>query len=171
MDTLDIITFPDKLLKQPTKPVENIDETIQKLIDGMAATMYAAPGVGLAAIQVGVDKSIIVFDEALGNGERSLKTIINPKIVCKEGSIISENEGCLSVPDFRADVKRCAAVEVEGVDQEGKPVKYSRDDFLAVVLQHEIDHLNGILFIDHLSALKRQLYTRRVMKQQKKGEG
>lgn len=169
MDTLEIITFPDKLLKQPTEPVENIDETIQKVIDGMAATMYAAPGVGLAAIQVGVGKSIIVFDEALGNGEKSLKTIINPKVVCQDGSIVSENEGCLSVPDFRADVKRCAAVEVEGVDRDGNPVKYSRDDFLAVVLQHEIDHLNGILFIDHLSALKRQLYTRRVMKQQKKG--
>ncbi len=168
MDTLDIITFPNKLLKQPTKPVDNIDETIQTLIDGMTATMCAAPGVGLAAIQVGADKSIIIFDEAMGNGEKSLKTIINPKVVCQEGSIISENEGCLSVPDFRADVKRCAAIEVEGVDREGKPVKYDRDDFLAVVLQHEIDHLNGILFIDHLSALKRQLYTRRVMKQQKK---
>ncbi len=169
MDTLEIITFPNKLLKQPTQPVDNIDDTIQKLIDGMADIMYAAPGVGLAAIQVGMDKSIIVFDEGLGNGEKSLRTIINPKIVCQEGSIISENEGCLSVPDFRSDVKRCAAVEVEGVDREGKPVKYSRDDFLAVVLQHEIDHLNGILFIDHLSSLKRQLYTRRVMKQQKKG--
>jgi peptide deformylase len=170
MDTLEIITFPNKLLKQPTQSVDNIDETIQKLIDGMAATMCAAPGVGLAAIQVGVDKSIIVFDESLGNGEKSLKTIINPRIVCQEGSVVSENEGCLSVPDFRADVKRCAAVEVEGIDREGKPVKYARDDFLAVVLQHEIDHLNGILFIDHLSTLKRQLYTRRVMKQQKKAD-
>lgn len=168
MDTLEIVTFPDKILKQPTRPVGNIDETIQKIIDRMTATMFANSGVGLAAIQVGIDKSIIVFDEALGNGEKKRQILINPKIICQEGSVVSENEGCLSVPDIRANVKRCAAVEVEGVDQEGKPVKYVRDDYLAVVLQHEIDHLNGILFIDHLSALKRRLYTRRVMKQQKK---
>ncbi len=169
MSILDIVTFPEPLLKHPTKPVENIDEEIQQLIDNMAETMYAAPGVGLAAIQVGADKSIVIIDTALGQeeGKRDLQVIINPKIICTEGSVISENEGCLSVPDFRSDVKRCAAIEVEGVDREGKPIRIERDDFLSVVLQHEIDHLNGILFIDRISKLKREMYRRRVMKQLK----
>jgi peptide deformylase len=165
MEMLDIVTFPDPFLKKPTQPVENIDEAVERLIDAMAATMYAAPGVGLAAIQVGSDKSLIIFDESLGNENRSLKVLINPTIVSAEGSVLSENEGCLSVPDFRADVKRNSAVQVEGVDRTGKPVRIERDDFLAVVLQHEIDHLNGVLFIDRISSLKRELYRRRVMKQ------
>ncbi len=167
-DLLDIYTFPADVLKQPVKPVENIDEGIQKLVDAMAATMYAAPGVGLAATQVGRDQSIIVFDERLGDGTPSLQVLINPKIICTEGSVLSENEGCLSVPDFRADVKRCAAVQVEGVDRDGNPVRIERDDFLSVVLQHEIDHLNGILFIDRISALKREMYKRRILKQLRK---
>lgn len=167
MDSLKIVTFPDKFLKNPTKPVENIDEIIQTLIDDMARTMYEAPGVGLAAIQVGCDQSIIVFDEHPGEEKRSFKALINPRIVESEGSIISEGEGCLSVPDFRADVKRFAAVAVEGFDRHGKPVRLERDDFLSIVLQHEIDHLNGTLFIDRISALKRQLYTRKVKKQLK----
>ncbi len=165
MEMLDIVTFPDPFLKKPTQPVGNIDEAVERLIDAMAATMYAAPGVGLAAIQVGSDKSLIIFDESLGNENRSLKVLINPTIVSAEGSVLSENEGCLSVPDFRADVKRNSAVQVEGVDRTGKPVRIERDDFLAVVLQHEIDHLNGVLFIDRISSLKRELYRRRVMKQ------
>ena len=165
MEMLDIVTFPDPFLKKPTQPVENIDEAVERLIDAMAATMYAAPGVGLAAIQVGSDKSLIIFDESLGNENRSLKVLINPTIVSAEGSVLSDNEGCLSVPDFRADVKRNSAVQVEGVDRTGKPVRIERDDFLAVVLQHEIDHLNGVLFIDRISSLKRELYRRRVMKQ------
>ena len=165
MELLDIVTFPDPFLKKPTQPVENIDEAVERLIDAMAVTMYAAPGVGLAAIQVGSDKSLIIFDENLGGENRSLKVLINPTIVSAEGSVVSENEGCLSVPDFRADVKRNSAVQVEGVDRTGKPVRIERDDFLAVVLQHEIDHLNGVLFIDRISSLKRELYRRRVMKQ------
>jgi len=167
MEVLQIVTYPDKFLRQPTKPVENIDGKLQKLIKNMAATMYQAPGVGLAAIQVGSDKSLIIYDELPNEEKHCLKVLINPKIIAAEGSVLSENEGCLSVPDFRADVKRAAAVLVEGVDQDGKPVRIERDDFLAVVLQHEIDHLNGTLFIDRISALKREIYKRRIRKQLK----
>jgi len=164
MPILKILTFPDKFLKQPTKPVENIDGNIQKIIDDMAATMYEAPGVGLAAIQVGYDKSIIVYDVSLKEGKRSLQVLINPKIISGERKILSENEGCLSVPDLRTDIKRSASILVEGLDREGKPLKIEADELLALVLQHEIDHLNGTLIIDHISSLKRQLYKRRVQK-------
>jgi len=169
MAILEIITYPDEFLRQPTKPVKNINGNIQSIIDDMAETMYKAPGIGLAAIQVGCDKSIIVYDAfPRDEKKRSLQVLINPKVILKEGAVISENEGCLSVPDFQADVKRAACVSVEGFDIKGKPVKIERDDFLAVVLQHEIDHLNGILFIDHISALKRELYKRRMKKKEKK---
>ena len=169
MTILDILTFPDKFLKQPAKPVENIDGKIQELIDNMAATMFHAPGVGLASVQVGSDVSLIVFDENPGEEEsHGFKVLINPKIIEKKGFFLSENEGCLSVPDFRCDVNRFAAVCVEGLDREGKPVKVERDDFLAIVLQHEIDHLNGVLFIDYASTLKRQMYKRKVLKQRKR---
>ncbi len=164
MPILKILTFPDKFLRQPTKPVKNIDGEIQKVIDGMAGIMYEAPGVGLAAIQVGYDKSIIVYDVSLKEEKRSLQVLINPKIISSEGKIVSENEGCLSVPDLRADIKRSASILVEGLDREGKPLKIEADELLALVLQHEIDHLNGTLIIDHISSLKRQLYKRRVQK-------
>lgn len=168
MPILKILTFPDKFLRQPTKPVENIDGEIQKVIDGMAGIMYEAPGVGLAAIQVGYDKSIIVYDVSLKEEKRSLQVLINPKIISSEGKIVSENEGCLSVPDLRTDIKRSASILVEGLDREGKPLKIEADELLALVLQHEIDHLNGTLIIDHISSLKRQLYKRRVQKALKK---
>jgi len=169
MEKLDIVTYPDKFLKKTVKPVENINEEIQKLIDNMCYTMHQSQGVGLAAIQVGYDGSLLIYDSTPGeNNPDSARALINPKIIKCEGSFLSENEGCLSVPDFRADVKRYAAVLVEGVDREGKPVRLERDDFLAVILQHEIDHLNGTLFIDRISALKRQLYKTRVLKQLKR---
>jgi peptide deformylase len=167
MEPLQIVTYPDKFLKQPTRLIENINGELQQLIDNMAHTMYAAPGVGLAAIQVGYDISLIVYDGNPGGDKPELQVLINPRIIQTEGSVISENEGCLSVPDYRADVKRHAAVLVEGVDREGKPVRLERDDFLGIVLQHEIDHLNGTLFIDRISALKRQLYRKRILKQLK----
>jgi len=164
MPILKILTFPDKFLRQPTKPVKNIDGEIQKVIDGMAGIMYEAPGVGLAAIQVGYDKSIIVYDVSLKEEKRSLQVLINPRIISSEGKIVSENEGCLSVPDLRTDIKRSASILVEGLDREGKSLKIEADELLALVLQHEIDHLNGTLIIDHISSLKRQLYKRRVQK-------
>jgi peptide deformylase len=168
MTTLEILTYPNQFLMQPTQPVENIDGMLQKLIDDMAATMYAAPGVGLAAIQVGCDKSILIYDISPPEEGRSLQVLINPRIVSSQGEVLSENEGCLSVPDYRADVKRATEIVVEGVDREGKPVTIEAEGFPAIVLQHEIDHLNGTLFIDRLSALKRELYKRRVLKQLKR---
>ncbi len=164
MAVLQIVTYPDNFLMQPTKPVENIDVEIQKLIDDMAETMYVAPGVGLAAIQVGVDKSIIVYDECPEKEKRDYNVLINPEIVELEGEIISENEGCLSVPDFRADVKRAVFALVKGIDRDGNPLRIEAEGVLAIIMQHEIDHLNGILFIDRISKLKQELYKRRVKK-------
>ncbi|MFH2219924.1 MAG: peptide deformylase [Pseudomonadota bacterium] len=168
MTILEILTFPDKFLEQPTKEVKNIDGKLQGLIDDMAATMYEAPGIGLAAIQVGIDKSILLYDVSPPDEKRSLQVLVNPRIVTREGETISENEGCLSVPDYRADVKRALSIQVEGYDREGNLLKIDAEGFLAMVLQHEIDHLNGVLFIDRISLLKRALYKKRVQKQLKK---
>ena len=164
MTPMNILTYPNKFLLHPTNPVENIDGKVQDLIEAMALTMYKAPGIGLAAIQVGHNKSLLVYDISPKDEERSLQVLINPKIISKEGTTISEEEGCLSVPDFRADVKRAANILVEGYDREGKPLRIEAEGLLSLVLQHEIDHLNGVLFIDHLSSLKRQMYQRRVKK-------
>jgi len=164
MSVLQVLTYPDRFLGQPTKAVENIDGKIQKIIENMAETMYNAPGAGLAAIQVGFDKSIIIYDSLPGETEKSLQVLLNPKILESNGEIISENEGCLSVPDFTSDVKRSSLVLVEGIDREGNPLKIEAEGYLAIVLQHEIDHLNGILFIDRISSLKRELYKRRIKK-------
>lgn len=164
MSILEVLTYPNRFLGRPTKPVENIDGKLQKIIDNMAETMYDAPGAGLAAIQVGFDKSIIVFDTLPRETEKSLHVLLNPEILESDGEIISENEGCLSVPDFKSDVKRSSIVLVEGIDREGNPVKIEVEGYLSIVLQHEIDHLNGILFINRISSLKRELYKRRIKK-------
>ena len=170
MSTLDILTYPDKTLSQPTTPLDNIDRKVQEMIDDMATTMYAAPGVGLAAIQVGWDKSVLLYDVSPREESRVLHVLVNPKIITREGEIISEDEGCLSVPDFRADVKRSEFVTVEGHDREGRPIRLDAEGILAIVLQHEIDHLNGTLFIERISSLKRQMYKRRVKKKLKEIE-
>jgi peptide deformylase len=164
MTKLEILTYPDKFLREPTQPVANIDAALQQLIEDMAETMYAAPGVGLAAIQIGVEKSLLVYDENPGETDRRFQVLINPKIIESDGEIISENEGCLSVPDFRSDVKRAQRLLVEGLNRDGKTVRLEAEGYLAVVLQHEIDHLNGTLFIDRISPLKRELYKRRMRK-------
>lgn len=165
MAVLDILTYPDKILKQQSTPVENIDGALQAVIDDMATTMYHAPGVGLAAPQVGIGRSFIVYDVATREEGQRLQVLINPRIVASEGEIISENEGCLSIPDYRADVKRAELVLVEGVDRDGNPLRFEANGLLSIVIQHELDHLNGTLFIDRISALKRQLYKRRVNKE------
>jgi len=164
MSKLEILTYPNNFLLKPTTPLENIDGKVQEMIDSMASTMYAAPGVGLAAIQVGWDKSLLVYDIEPRDDTRQLNVLVNPRIIAGEGEILSEDEGCLSVPDFRADVKRAARILVEGVDREGNPRRIEAEGLLAIVLQHEIDHLNGTLFIEHVSALKREMYKRRVKK-------
>lgn len=168
MSVMKIYTYPDKVLRKKTKPVQNIDGATQEMINGMSNTMYAAPGVGLASIQVGIEESILVYDIAPRDEKRDLHVLMNPKIVESEGEVISENEGCLSVPDYRADVKRAKVILVEGIDRDGNPLRIEAEDFLATVLQHEIDHLNGTLFIDRISKLKRELYKNRIRKQLKR---
>ncbi len=162
--TMEILTYPNKFLSQPTQPVKNIDGELQNMIERMAVTMYQAPGIGLAAIQVGVNQTFLIYDVSPRDSERSLQVLINPRIISREGTTISEEEGCLSVPDFRADVKRAASILIEGFDRNEKPLRMEAEGLLAVVLQHEIDHLNGILFIDRISSLKRGIYKRKVKK-------
>lgn len=168
MTLLEIVKYPEKILSRPTRPIEKVDGEIQTLIENMAQTMYQAPGIGLAAIQVGINKSLMVYDISPKDKERSLQVLINPRIVSREGSVLSEDEGCLSVPDFRSDVKRAAAVSVEALDRNEKPVRIDAEGLLAIVLQHEVDHLNGILFIDRISVLKRGIYKRKVFKNLKR---
>ena len=162
-----IYTYPDTLLRNKAAPLDNIDGDIQTLIDGMSETMYAAPGIGLAAVQVGKPKRIIVYDLTPRNEGRNLSVLINPEIVMAEGKIVYE-EACLSVVDYSAEVKRYANVKVRGVDRQGNPVDIEAEGLLAICLQHEIDHLNGILYIDHISSLKRSLYNKKLKKALKK---
>jgi peptide deformylase len=166
-DFFEILTYPDQFLIKPTTPVQNIDGKFQEAVNRMAATMYQAPGVGLAAIQVGLDQSFLIYDVAPQDDKRDLQVLVNPTIISMEGEVLSENEGCLSVPDYRADVKRAAKILVEGFDRNGKPIRFEADGYQAIVIQHEIDHLAGTLFIDHISALKRELYKRRIKKKLK----
>jgi len=170
MTILKIITYPDKFLKRKTDPVNGINDEIRKLVEDMADTMYQAPGVGLAAIQVGANKSIIIYDPESDKENRPYKVLINPEIISMKGEVLSENEGCLSVPDFRADVMRAEYAVVTGIGMDGNPVKIEAEGLLSVILQHEIDHLNGILFIDRISALKRGIYKRKIKKQLKINE-
>ena len=168
-----IFTFPDDILKHVAAPVRSIDGTLTAFLDEMAQTMYAAPGVGLAAPQVGLSERAIVLDcdsaeeRAEGHG-RGLLKLINPEIIEVEGSILWE-EGCLSVIDFTAEVKRASRVLVRAFTPEQKEVRLEAEGLLAVALQHEIDHLDGKLFIDRISRLKRDLYKRKVKKLQREG--
>jgi peptide deformylase len=165
MAVLPIHKLPHPVLRQQAREISEINGRLQRLIDDMAETMYAAPGLGLAANQVGELQRLFVFDVAHKEGRpRKLQVVLNPGIVAGEGEITHE-EGCLSVADFSAEVRRQARVLVKGLDREGKPIEITGEGLLAVVLQHEIDHLNGILFIDHISRLKRGMYLRRLKKQ------
>ena len=157
-------TYPDAFLKARAEEVTDINGDLQLLIDDMGATMYGAPGLGLAANQVGELRRIIVFDVSPKEGPRDLQVIINPCITACEGELL-HNEGCLSVLDYSAEVRRNSRVCVSGVDRHGKPITVEAEGLKAVVLQHEIDHLDGILFIDRISRLKRGLYLRRLKKQ------
>jgi len=168
MAVLEVLTYPDRFLRHTAGPVESIDAKILTLIEDMGETMYEEPGIGLAAIQVGEDVRVIVYDVSQKEGERKLEALINPEILAAADEITSENEGCLSVPEYRADVKRYGRITVEGLDRDGNAQSFEAQGLLAVVLQHEIDHLNGILFIDRISALKREMYKRRVKKAIKK---
>lgn len=162
-DELKIYRFPDPVLRIKAAPVENIDGELQQFIDGMTETMYKAPGIGLAAIQVGKPISLVVYDISPPEESHKINVIMNPEIVSREGSITYE-EACLSVFDYSAEVKRSNKILVKAIDREGKPIEIEAEGLHAVCLQHEIDHLNGVLFIDHISSLKRSLYKSRLKK-------
>jgi peptide deformylase len=170
MPHMKIYTYPDAVLKSTAEPIENIDESLQKIIDQMFETMYAAPGIGLAANQVGLLKRLIVFDGSPREDDPSPHVLINPEIIAGEGSI-KWDEACLSVPDYTAEVMRNSRVRVKGLDRHGEPLDLEAEGLLAVCLQHEIDHLDGILFIDRISTLKRALYKKKLKKKEKKESG
>lgn len=174
MAILKILTYPETTLLQPSEKVDTIDSDIKKLTDDMGETMFDAPGVGLAAPQIGVNKRIIVYDSNAADPEddgskKEFTALINPEIIAASGSIISEKEACLSVVDFSSDVKRYEQVTVRALDIEGNELEFDAQGILAVILQHEIDHLDGILFIDRISILKRTMYKKKLAKKLKTG--
>lgn len=169
MAILPIIEAPDPRLKTVSTPVETFDEALQTLIDDMFETMYDAPGIGLAAIQVGVPKRLLVMDlqeknEETGATIREPRVFINPEILQTSEEMSVYNEGCLSVPDQYADVERPKTVRARWLDRDGKRHEQELDEMLATCLQHEMDHLEGILFIDHLSKLKRDMVLKKLQK-------
>lgn len=171
MAVLKIIEYPDPILRQKSRNIEKWDEELNKLIIDMMDTLDEVPGLGLAAVQVGFPVQMFVYDANLGKEQKNRYAIvINPEIVFKDGEIKDE-EGCLSIPDYRDTVVRAAVVRVKGYDREGNSIELSGDGLLARMLQHEIDHLNGILFIDRLSSLKKSLFLRRMKKLQKQSKG
>jgi len=166
---MEICTYPDPILKKKAKEVVTFDKDIQELIDAMSAIMYQASGIGLAANQVGVAKRIILFDTMHREKGKNLNILINPTIVLAEDETMFE-EGCLSVPEFTGEIARKQYLKVEGFDRYGKPLAMEAEGLTAICIQHEIDHLNGTLILDHVSSLKRNLYKRKVKKALKKEE-
>ncbi|TVQ84053.1 MAG: peptide deformylase [Chromatiaceae bacterium] len=161
MAKLDILTFPDPRLRQRALPVEQVDDRVRQLVDDMFETMYAAPGIGLAAIQVNVPKRIIVIDTS--DSKDQPLCLINPEIIERSGEEEME-EGCLSVPGFYELVTRSEQVRVQALDRDGQPQEITTSGLLAVCIQHEIDHLDGRLFVDHISSLKRQRIRKKLEK-------
>jgi len=159
-----ILFYPDKRLREPGEEVEKFDAELHQLIDDMAETMYSAPGVGLAAPQIGVSKRLFIVDVATNDDEPSdLRVFINPEIIALEGDT-TFNEGCLSFPGIREDIDRAERVTVRALDKDGKPFELEADGLLGIAIQHENDHLDGKLMIDHLSVLRRRLVHRAMSK-------
>ncbi|CAN5144991.1 peptide deformylase [soil metagenome] len=172
MAKLDIITLPDRKLRLKSAPVERIDDDLRKFMDSMLEAMYEAPGIGLAAIQVGVPRRVVTIDVAKRedeNAEANPLFLINPKLLWTSDDRQTVEEGCLSIPEYFAEVERPAKIRVGYLDRDGKPREMDADGVLAVCLQHEIDHLDGKLFIDHLSKLKRDMVVKKFAKQAKIG--
>ncbi len=164
MSKLPIITLPDPILRQASQPVERIDAELQRLIDDMIETMHKAPGVGLAAIQVGVPRRLLVCDVAEEGQPPAPMAVINPEIVALGAQTREYEEGCLSIPDVRIEIERPATLTVRYTDRQGVRQETQADGLLATVLQHEIDHLDGKLIIDFLSRLKRDMIVKRFRK-------
>jgi peptide deformylase len=170
MSIREIVEYPDTRLREICTPVEQINDDVLQLLNDMAETMYAAPGIGLAAPQVGVLKRIIVIDTSSSDEESSTKKLyklINPEILEKNGETIHE-EGCLSIPDIREKVKRFESITIKALDEKGDEIIVEASGLLAICIQHELDHLDGILFIDRLSRVKQQLIRSKLQKLSKK---
>ena len=159
-----LIILPDPILRQVSKPIETMDSGVKKLADDMLETMYDAPGIGLAAIQIGVARRMLVLDVAKDGEDKQPLVFINPEIVSSTDARSVYEEGCLSIPDYYAEVERPAGITVKHLDRDGKEQLTEADGLLATCLQHEIDHLNGVLFIDHISKLKREMVIRKFTK-------
>ena len=158
-----IFTYPESVLRKEARPITVFDEALKQLAADMGETMYDAPGVGLAANQIGVLKQIVVVDISKDEEEKEFIALINPVISEGEGCVAGE-EGCLSVLEYEAKVERFQKIHVEALDLDGKPISFDAEDRFARIIQHEVDHLRGTLFIDHLSTLKRNLYKRKLKK-------
>jgi peptide deformylase len=164
MAILPIVTVPDPLLKKVSEPVEKVDDELRAFMDDMLETMYAAPGIGLAAVQVGKLWRILVMDIASEDEEPNPIYFINPEITWASVELNTYNEGCLSIPEQYADVERPAECKVDFIDYDGVEKEIHADGLLATCIQHEMDHLNGVVFIDYLSKIKRGMYVRKVKK-------
>ena len=162
-----ILTIPDPLLRKVSEPVNSVNSEVKKLMDDMLDTMYAAPGIGLAAVQIGVLMRVIVIDLSKQDEKKNPLFIVNPEITFKSKELISYEEGCLSIPNQFAEVKRPSSCKINFLDYNGKKSEINADGLLATCIQHEVDHLNGILFIDHLSKLKKDLILKKTKKQKK----
>ena len=169
MSAIEIIKFPDPILREKSRPVTDVDGLLQGIIDQMVETLYEVPGLGVAAPQVGKSLSLFVYDMTLKEGEKQKLTVLmNPEIVSREGEEIAE-EGCLSIPDYWEKVKRSSRILVKGIDRHGKEIRIEAEGLHARLIQHEIDHLNGVLMLDHLSSLKRNILLRKLKKAKKTG--
>lgn len=164
-----IVKYGDPVLETPAEPITEFNAELQQLVDDMFETMYSAKGVGLAAPQVGVSQQLTVIDTSAGEDPNQKLVLINPQIVTREGRQTGE-EGCLSIPGFREDVTRAMKVTVRAFNAEGQPIEATGEELLARAMQHEIDHLHGVLFLQHLSPLKRDMIRRKIRKMTKAGE-
>ena len=160
-----ILTEPNKILREKSLPVDKVDEDVQKLIDDLLETMYAAPGIGLAAIQIGIPKRVIVLDIAQKDGQKNPICFINPEIIEKSEKNSIYEEGCLSVPGQFAEISRSDKCYIKYLDYYGQPRELVAKGMLATCIQHEMDHLEGILFIDYLSKLKKSMIVKKLVKQ------
>jgi peptide deformylase len=162
-----ILTIPDPVLRQQAAPVERVDQELRRLMDDMLATMYDAPGVGLAAPQIGISRRVIVMDAARDDDPPDPLVMINPEILERSDELRLHEEGCLSIPEITAEVERPGEVRVAFLDREGKPQEVELEGIWATIVQHEVDHLNGVLFIDYLSRLKRDMIVKKFTKQKR----
>jgi peptide deformylase len=163
-----ILTIPHPVLRKKAKPIERVDADLRRLMDDMLATMYDAPGIGLAAPQIGISRRLIVMDPAKDEAPKSPIVMVNPEILSRSEEMRMHEEGCLSIPDFTAEIERPAKTLVAYIDREGKKREAELEGIWSTLVQHEIDHLNGVLFIDYLSRLKRDMVVRKFTKQKQK---